>query len=272
MRLGSSCTHKVAPGDQPLATKIPSHSFGVPLGSAQCSISVSFGKSRTLSRSASPRAAAMPLRWWTRFSESDAIAALARNAAPAVECRPQTDLEGDRRCIAGRARIPRNWRTRCAAMGDDIARLNQETAEAEARQRDLLLQMPNLPHAGAPIGADAAANPVVRDVGEKPALAAPRSHIDLGAELGLFDLERAARMSGSAFACYTGPGRAAGAGADQFHARPAHARAWLHGGQPAVCHPRARRSSAPGSCRSSRSSFTGASGTNSTSRRRPRCR
>jgi seryl-tRNA synthetase len=92
------------------------------------------------------------------------------------------------------------------AMGDDIARLNQETAEAEARQRDLLLQLPNLPHPAAPIGADAEANPVVRTWGEKPAIAAPRGHLKIGAALGLFDLERAARMSGSAFACYIGAG------------------------------------------------------------------
>jgi seryl-tRNA synthetase len=92
------------------------------------------------------------------------------------------------------------------AMGDDIARLNQETTDAEARQRDLLLQIPNLPHPAAPIGKDATANPEVRTWGEKPAITAPRSHIDIGAELALFDLERAARMSGSAFACYTGQG------------------------------------------------------------------
>jgi seryl-tRNA synthetase len=92
------------------------------------------------------------------------------------------------------------------AMGDDIARLNQETTEAETRQREILLQIPNLPHPGAPIGRDAAANPLVREWGQKPALSAPRSHIDIGAELHLFDLERAARMSGSAFACYTGQG------------------------------------------------------------------
>ena len=91
-------------------------------------------------------------------------------------------------------------------MGDDIAHLNQETTDADARQRDLLLQMPNLPHPAAPIGADAEANPVIRTWGDKPSLAAPRTHIDLGAALGLFDLERAARMSGSAFACYTGQG------------------------------------------------------------------
>ena len=92
------------------------------------------------------------------------------------------------------------------AMGDDTTRLNQETADAEARQRELLLQMPNLPHPAAPVGADAEANPLVRTWGEKPVLNAPRSHIDIGAALGLFDLKRAARMSGSAFACYTGQG------------------------------------------------------------------
>ncbi|HEX4086081.1 MAG TPA: serine--tRNA ligase [Chthoniobacteraceae bacterium] len=92
------------------------------------------------------------------------------------------------------------------AMGDDIARLNQETAEAETRQRDLLLQLPNLPHPAAPIGADAEANPVVRAWGAKPEAPGAATHLEIGAELGLFDLERAARMSGSAFACYTGAG------------------------------------------------------------------
>jgi seryl-tRNA synthetase len=46
----------------------------------------------------------------------------------------------------------------------------------------------------------------VRTWGERPSIPAALSHIDIGAELGLFDLERAARMSGSAFACYTGQG------------------------------------------------------------------
>jgi seryl-tRNA synthetase len=91
-------------------------------------------------------------------------------------------------------------------LGDEIALLNQQTTEAEVRQRDLLLQIPNLPQPSVPAGAGSEENPVVRAWGEKPALAAPRSHIDIGAELGLFDLGRAARMSGSAFACYTGQG------------------------------------------------------------------
>jgi seryl-tRNA synthetase len=122
-------------------------------------------------------------------------------------------LNGDRKRLSkeigihrGKGEDTTELESQVRAMGDDIARLNQETTEAEARQRELLLQVPNLPHADAPIGADAAANPVVRTWGEKPALGAARSHIEIGAELGLFDLERAARMSGSAFACYTGQG------------------------------------------------------------------
>jgi seryl-tRNA synthetase len=91
-------------------------------------------------------------------------------------------------------------------MGEEVASLNQETTEAEARQRELLLQIPNLPHPSVPVGAHAGDNPVVRVWGEKPVVAGPRSHIEIGSELGLFDLERAARMSGSAFACYTGQG------------------------------------------------------------------
>jgi len=122
-------------------------------------------------------------------------------------------LNADRKRISkeigmqrGKGEDTANLENAVRAMGDDIARLNQETTDAEARQRDVLLQMPNLPHPAAPIGADAAANPLVRTWGEKPALSGPRSHIEIGAELGLFDLERAARMSGSAFACYTGRG------------------------------------------------------------------
>jgi seryl-tRNA synthetase len=90
-------------------------------------------------------------------------------------------------------------------IGDAIIDLNSGTAVWEKEQLDLLLQVPNLPHSSVPAGADARANPVVRVWGEKPPFS-PHTHLEIGAELGLFDLERAARMSGSAFACYTGQG------------------------------------------------------------------
>lgn len=92
------------------------------------------------------------------------------------------------------------------SFADRIAQLNRETAEADENQRDILLRLPNLPHDAAPVGADPSQNPVVRVWGEPPALSSPAGHLEIGARLGLFDLERAAKISGSGFLCFTGAG------------------------------------------------------------------
>ncbi len=92
-------------------------------------------------------------------------------------------------------------------IGDEISALNEAATGLDERQRDLLLQIPNLPHDAAPIGEDASANPEVRAWGAKPSFSfTAKSHIELGEALSLFDFERAARMSGSAFVCFTGQG------------------------------------------------------------------
>jgi seryl-tRNA synthetase len=92
-------------------------------------------------------------------------------------------------------------------IGEQITDLNRQATEADEAQRALLLAVPNLPHAAAPIGKDAADNPVVRVWGEKPTFAtAPLDHLQVGARLGLFDPERAAKISGSGFVCFTGIG------------------------------------------------------------------
>jgi seryl-tRNA synthetase len=96
---------------------------------------------------------------------------------------------------------------RVRRIGEEIAELNAASAAGEERQRDLLLGLPNLPHENATIGSSAADNPVVRSWGEKPQLAEPvLDHVSLGAKLRLFDLERAAKLSGSGFICFTGAG------------------------------------------------------------------
>jgi seryl-tRNA synthetase len=92
-------------------------------------------------------------------------------------------------------------------MGEQITTLNEESAALDERQRELLLHLPNLPHEDCPIGSDAEANPEVRVWGEKPAFGfSPKSHVELGEALGLFDFERAAKISGSAFVVFTGAG------------------------------------------------------------------
>ena len=92
-------------------------------------------------------------------------------------------------------------------LGDEVAKLNDLSAALDHRQRELLLNLPNVPHENCPVGADAEANPEVRVWGEKPVFAfTPKSHVELGEALGLFDFDRAAKISGSAFVCFTGAG------------------------------------------------------------------
>jgi len=97
--------------------------------------------------------------------------------------------------------------TQVRGIGEEITRLNEQTVQADEAQRDLLLQLPNLPHDKNPIGLDAKDNPELRTWGEKPTYAfPPADHMALGAKLHLFDPERAAKISGSGFICFTGPG------------------------------------------------------------------
>ena len=96
---------------------------------------------------------------------------------------------------------------RVREIGDQIAVLNEQTLASEGTQRDLLLNIPNLPHAAAPLGKDASDNPVRRSWGEKPVITgAVLDHVAIGERLKLFDLERAAKLSGSGFICFTGAG------------------------------------------------------------------
>ena len=93
------------------------------------------------------------------------------------------------------------------SMGDEMDALQESVVKMDAAQRDALLHLPNLPHAGAPVGADAEANPEVRRWGVPPTLGfEAKSHVEIGERLGLFDFERGARVTGSAFVVYTGLG------------------------------------------------------------------
>ncbi len=97
---------------------------------------------------------------------------------------------------------------RVRGIGEKIKAIGEEADAAEARQRDLLLSVPNLPHQACPVGADETANPEVRAWGEKPVFDGfePLDHVALGEKLGLFDFELASKISSSGFVTFTGPG------------------------------------------------------------------
>jgi seryl-tRNA synthetase len=97
--------------------------------------------------------------------------------------------------------------TEVKKIGRKIVDLEQRAAKADEQQRDLLLELPNLPHPSVPVGKDPSANKVVREWGRKPKLAGKAlDHVALGEKLKILDLERATKLSGSGFICFTGAG------------------------------------------------------------------
>jgi seryl-tRNA synthetase len=85
-----------------------------------------------------------------------------------------------------------------------------ETGKAELEKVGAELErvaaaLPNLPDPGAPDGMTEEDAVVLREVGERPSFDfEPRDHLEIGTELGLIDMESAARLSGSRFAYLKG--------------------------------------------------------------------
>lgn len=97
--------------------------------------------------------------------------------------------------------------TEVRGIGQRIDQIGREADEADARQRELLLGIPNVPHEACPVGASAESNPEVRAWGAKPQFDfTPKDHVTLGQELGILDFEAGAKISGSAFVVYRGQG------------------------------------------------------------------
>ena len=91
--------------------------------------------------------------------------------------------------------------TRGRELGDEIARLEGELDAVEDRLRAILLELPNVTLPEVPGGGEEC-NRVVREWGTPRKSAGVKPHWEIGAALGIIDLERAAKISGSGFVCY----------------------------------------------------------------------
>ncbi|NUQ36793.1 MAG: serine--tRNA ligase [Caldilineales bacterium] len=93
------------------------------------------------------------------------------------------------------------------ALGARIAGLETELKQVEADLNWAMLTIPNLPLPEVPIGKDDSENVVIRIVGEWPTFDfVPRPHWELGEGLGILDLERGVKLSGSRFYVLKGLG------------------------------------------------------------------
>ncbi len=80
-------------------------------------------------------------------------------------------------------------------------------ADLEAKQKELILSIPNIPHESVPVGHDDSDNVEIRRFGEpKNFEYEPKAHWDIGADLGILDPETAAKVTGTRFHFYKGLG------------------------------------------------------------------
>ncbi len=88
-------------------------------------------------------------------------------------------------------------------LREKISEAEKHAEESDASLRNILIEIPNLPDDSVPVGKSEADNVEVRRWGTPPQFDfTPKPHWELGEELGVLDLERAAKLTGARFAVY----------------------------------------------------------------------
>src|SRR5579864_5352561 len=107
------------------------------------------------------------------------------------------------------AKLKKSGQDATAAMAEtkelreQIQALEKTAGDLDARLREILAGIPNIPHASVPVGHSAEENVEVRRCGTAPQFDfAPKPHWELGEQLGVLDLERAVKLTGARFAVY----------------------------------------------------------------------
>ncbi|MFZ0299736.1 MAG: serine--tRNA ligase [Candidatus Sulfotelmatobacter sp.] len=88
-------------------------------------------------------------------------------------------------------------------LREQIQAREKTASDLDGRLRDILAGIPNMPDVSVPVGHSADENVEVRRWGAPPTFDfAPKSHWELGEQLGVLDLERAVKVTGARFAVY----------------------------------------------------------------------
>jgi len=89
------------------------------------------------------------------------------------------------------------------SLREEGERQEKVAAQLEEELRNVMSQIPNLPHATVPVGRSEHDNVEIRRWGTPPQFSfPPKPHWELGEQLGVLDLARAAKLSGARFAVY----------------------------------------------------------------------
>ena len=92
-----------------------------------------------------------------------------------------------------------------ASLGDELKAAEEKLAYIQNHLNDLLMTIPNLPHASVPVGKSELDNVMVRRVGTPRSFDfAVKDHVDVGEDLRLLDFETAVKITGARFSLMKG--------------------------------------------------------------------
>lgn len=93
------------------------------------------------------------------------------------------------------------------AVSETIKTLDKQLSSVEQTIQDFLIALPNLPHIDVPEGKDESQNRLEKTIGTPRIFDFKiKDHADIGEDLGILDLARAAKITGSRFPLYFGSG------------------------------------------------------------------
>jgi seryl-tRNA synthetase len=102
---------------------------------------------------------------------------------------------------------PREQIARMREVSERIKELEEEEAEVQKKLEEILLRIPNLPHASVPPGRGSEDNQEIRRWGSPPSFSfQPLPHWEIGDRLDIIDLGRAAKIAGTRFPLLKGHG------------------------------------------------------------------
>jgi seryl-tRNA synthetase len=105
----------------------------------------------------------------------------------------------------GRGEDPAAPLAEVAGLGEGLAAFEAELAAVQAQIEEIVLYLPNLPHASVPLGKSEKENMEIHRVGTPQGFSFPvKDHVDLGAGLGQMDFAAATRIAGARFVVLSG--------------------------------------------------------------------
>ncbi len=91
-------------------------------------------------------------------------------------------------------------------VNERIKAYDDELSQLEKQFQEIMLAIPNIPHESVPIGQSEEDNVPIRHWGEAVVLPFAKPHWEIAEGLGILDFERGAKITGSRFVVYKGPG------------------------------------------------------------------